>query len=137
MLVGTKDAMEQARLYRKRLGGGMRQAGVLAAAGMIALEDSPTRLGEDHRNARHLAQRLAEIHGIQIQPSRVQTNILIFGISGLHLSTPEFSKELKRRGVLANGINATEMRMVTHVDVTRDDCERAAGLAAEIATVAV
>ncbi len=137
MLVGTKDAMEQARLYRKRLGGGMRQAGVLAAAGLIALEDSPARLGEDHRNARHLAQQLAELPGIQIQPPRIQTNILIFDISGLHLSTAEFSKELKRRGVLANGISATAMRMVTHVDVTRDDCERAAGLAAEIAAVAV
>lgn len=137
LLVGTEHAIEQGRLYRKRLGGGMRQVGVLAAAGLIALEESPARLREDHQNARLLAKRLAEIPGIQIDPARVQTNILIFDISELHVATAEFSKELKSRGVLANGINPAQMRMVTHGDVTRDECERAADIVAEIATVAV
>ncbi len=83
MLVGNSEAIEQARLYRKRLGGGMRQAGVLAAAGLIALEESPARLVEDHRNARYLAERLAETPGIKLDLSRVQTNIVIFDIAGL------------------------------------------------------
>jgi threonine aldolase len=134
LLLGTEEAIEQGRLFRKRLGGGMRQAGVLAAAGLIALEESPIRLHEDHQNARDLANRLAEIRGINIDPSRVQTNILVFDISGLCVSTGELSKELRSHGILANGISPTHMRMVTHVDVQRQDCERAAAVLAEIAS---
>ncbi len=133
MLVGSRQVIEQGRLYRKRLGGGMRQAGVLAAAGLIALKDSPARLQEDHRNARYLAVQLAEIPGIAIDPTRVQTNILLFDISGLRLSTAEFSNELKSRGVLANGITPTQMRMVTHLDVSREDCRQAAAIVSEVA----
>lgn len=133
LLVGNSDAIEQARLYRKRLGGGMRQAGVLAAAGLIALEESPARLVEDHRNARCLAERLAETPGIKLDLSRVRTNIVIFDIAGLAISPAELSKSLKTRGVMANGVGATQMRMVTHVDVGRDDCERAAGIMCELA----
>ncbi len=132
MLVGSAEDIEQGRLYRKRLGGGMRQAGVLAAAGLIALEESPRRLEVDHRNARFLAENLAKLPGIRIDPSRVQTNIVVFDISGLGISTAEFSRELKSRGVLANGINATQMRIVVHVDVSREDCERAAAILAEV-----
>ncbi len=134
MLVGEKEAIEQARLYRKRLGGGMRQAGVLAAAGLIALEESPAQLHRDHQNAQYLAKRLAEAPGIGIDPSRVQTNIVVFDIAELEISTGEFSKELKARGVLANGISATQMRIVTHRDVGREDCERAADLIVEVAS---
>lgn len=134
MLVGSEEAIAQGRLYRKRLGGGMRQAGVLAAAGLIALEESPARLSEDHENARYLANRIAEIPGLQIHPSRVETNILVFDISRLELSTAQFSAALKSRGVLANGISPTHMRMLTHVDVTRRDCERAADILAEVAS---
>jgi threonine aldolase len=130
MLAGTAEAMEQGRLYRKRLGGAMRQAGVLAAAGLIALEESPTRLREDHRNACYLAGKLSDLPGIKLNLDRVQTNIVIFDISGLGISTREFSDELRSRGVLANGINPTHMRMVTHLDVSRADCELAAGIVA-------
>ncbi len=133
LLVGTREAMERGHLYRKRLGGGMRQAGVLAAPGLIALEESPERLHEDHRNARYLADRLAEIPGIKIDPARVHTNILVFDISGTGISTSEFSRELKAQGVLANGIDATHMRMVTHRDVGRNECERAAAILASVA----
>ncbi len=133
LLVGTREAIERGHLYRKRLGGGMRQAGVLAAPGLIALEESPARLDEDHRNARYLAERLAEIPGIKIDLARVQTNILVFDISGTGLSASEFSRELKSQGILANGIDATHMRMVTHRDVTRDECERAAEILACVA----
>ncbi|MBV8809590.1 MAG: low specificity L-threonine aldolase [Acidobacteriaceae bacterium] len=134
MLVGTADAIERGRLYRKRLGGGMRQAGILAAAGILALEESPKRLQEDHRNAQLLAMRLSQLSGVRIDSGTVQTNIVIFDISGLGITTAEFSRQLKSGGVLANGISSTRMRMVTHMDVLREDCERAAALSSEIAT---
>lgn len=125
MVVGTREAMAKGRLYRKRLGGGMRQAGILAAAGLIALEEMPGRLHEDHANARLLAQGLSRVPGIQVDPARVETNIVIFDIGATGISTSDFSAKLKERGVLANGVNAREMRMVTHYDVTRAECERA------------
>jgi threonine aldolase len=125
MIVGSRQFIERARATRKMLGGGMRQVGVLAAAGLIALEQTPPRLVEDHANARLLAQGLATIPGIKINPESVQTNILIFDISGTGLSTGDLSSMLKAFGVLANGINPREMRMVTHYDVTRQDCEAA------------
>ena len=125
MLAGTRADIERGRLYRKRLGGGMRQAGVLAAAGLIALEEHPRLLRRDHENARFLAQALARIPGISIDPRAVETNILIFDISGTGLSTAEFSARLKSRGVLFNGVNTREMRIVTHYDVDRAGCERA------------
>jgi threonine aldolase len=131
MLAGTGEAIERGRLYRKRLGGAMRQAGVLAAAGLIALEESPARLHEDHENARYLAGKLSDLPGIKLNLDRVRTNIVIFDISGLGMSTLEFSEELRSRGVLANGINPTHMRMVTHLDVSRADCECAADTVAE------
>jgi threonine aldolase len=135
MLVGTADAIAQGRLYRKRLGGGMRQAGILAAAGLLALEESPSQLPVDHENAQLLARRIGAIPGISLVPSGVKTNIVIFDISALGVSTAQFSSELKARGVLANGINVSHMRMLTHYDVTREDCERAASILAEVADV--
>ena len=126
MLVGAQDDIERARLYRKRLGGGMRQAGILAAAGLIALEESPARLCQDHENARAIAEIL------QVDPARVRTNIVIFDISKKGMSTAAFSAELRKRGVLANGINATHMRMVTHQNVTREQCRQAAEVAAAL-----
>ena len=125
MVVGRAADIAQARLYRKRLGGGMRQAGILAAAGLIALEEMPARLPEDHANAGFLARELAGIPGIAIDPAMVQTNIVIFDVGGTGLTGPEFSKRLKAGGVLLNSINDREMRALTHCDVTRADCERA------------
>ena len=132
MVVGTTEAIERARLYRKRLGGGMRQVGVLAAAGLIALEDTPKRLDQDHVNARFLAEQLAKLPGISLDPRKVQTNIVVFDVKGTGMTPPEFSAALKARGVLMNGINARQMRAVTHYDVTRAHCERAVEAAGEI-----
>jgi threonine aldolase len=132
MLVGTEEAIERGRLYRKRLGGGMRQVGVLAAAGLIALEEMPHRLGEDHANARFLAGELAKLPGIQIDPARVQTNIVIFDITGTGLATTEISARLKERGVLMNSANPRQMRAVTHYDVTREQCATAVAALAEV-----
>jgi threonine aldolase len=132
LLAGTSDDVARARLYRKRLGGGMRQVGILAAAGLIALEESPANLVTDHQNARFLAERLAELPGIAIDPAAVRTNIVIFDISALGIGTAEFSSQLKSRGVLANGINPTHMRMVTHSDVNLADCKAAISAVADV-----
>ena len=125
MLVGSAKLIEQARPIRKALGGGMRQAGILAAAGLVALEKSPAKLVVDHENAQFLARGLAEIPGIKLDPAKVQTNILIFDVSGTRMTSAEISKKLAERGVLANGVNAELMRFVTHCDVNRADCEKA------------
>ena len=105
----------------------MRQVGVLAAAGLVALEKMTARLEEDHANAQLLARGLAGMSGVKIDPEKVQTNILVFDVAGARQTTAEFTAKLKERGVLANGINSREMRMVTHKDVSRADCETALG----------
>src|SRR5262249_5478809 len=115
-----KAFIEKARVYRKALGGGMRQAGGLAAAGLIALEKMPARLKEDHENARILAEGLAQIKGIKI--GKGPTNILVFDISGTGMNTAEFSRRLAEKNVLAAGIDEEHMRFVTHHDISREDC---------------
>lgn len=127
MIVGTREFIDRAVPVRRMLGGGMRQVGVLAAAGLVALEKMTTRLEEDHVNAQFLAKGLAGMQGVKIDPERVQTNILVFDIAGTGQSTAEFTARLKQRGVLASEISAREMRMVTHKDVSRNDCEVALG----------
>jgi threonine aldolase len=131
MLAGPAGLMEKGRLYRKRLGGGMRQAGVLAAAGLIALEQMTLRLGEDHANARQIADELEQIPGIRVSPA--QTNIVIFDIAGTGMTAAEVSAQLKDRGVLANPIGPHSLRMVTHYDVTAPQCRDAVEAVREIA----
>jgi threonine aldolase len=125
MVAGKREDIDRGRLYRKRLGGGMRQAGVLAAAGLIALEEHPKLLGRDHANAKFLAEGLAKIPGITLDPSKVQTNIVIFDVNGTGLSAAEFSKRLAAQGVLINGVRGGGMRLVTHYDADRAGCEKA------------
>jgi threonine aldolase len=125
MLVGPVKFIRKAREYRKALGGGMRQAGILAAAGLIALEKMPLRLKQDHDNARFLADGLARIPGVKIDPKKVATNILVFDITGTGMNTADFSQKLAAKNVLAAGINPEQMRFVTHMDVSRTDCEAA------------
>ena len=136
LVVSSAERIADARLFRKRLGGGMRQAGVLAAAGLIALEENPAGLEADHRNARYLAECLAEIPELDIDPARVETNIVIFGVSRLGCNAAEFSAGLKRQGVLANPIDEMRMRIVTHLDVDRVQCERAAKVLLEVCSSA-
>jgi threonine aldolase len=124
MLLGTRSFIEEARRWRKILGGGMRQAGVLAAAGLIALEESPKRLEEDHKHARRLAEGLAEIDGIRIDPERVVTNIVLFDVSETGQAADDICARLKERGVLASGFGSS-IRMVTHYDVSGADIETA------------
>lgn len=120
MLLGTKAFVQEARIWRKRLGGGMRQIGILAAAGLIALEDGPKRLHIDHENARALAKGLAIIPGISIDVERVVTNIVIFDISATGKTSSEICAVLRANGILAIGFGSL-IRMVTHCDVTSDD----------------
>ena len=124
MLVGSKVFIDKARVFRKAMGGGMRQAGVLGAAALIALEKMPARLQEDHDHARLLAEGLAQITGIKIDAKKVRTNILVFSVTGTGMNTTEFSRKLGEKNVLAAGIDAEQMRFVTHNDVSREDCEK-------------
>jgi len=130
MLVGSAELMERARIYRKALGGGMRQAGVLAAAGLIALEKMPARLHEDHANAKFLAEALSHIEGVIIDPERVETNIVIFRLTG-GMSAHDLVGRLKERGVLAGSVGSDAIRLVTHHDVSRAQCISAAEVLTE------
>jgi len=121
MLVGSREMMDQARIYRKALGGGMRQAGVLAAAGLIALEMMPARLHEDHANARLLAEALSHMEGVAIDLPSVETNIVIFHVTG-NVSASDLVARLKARGILASTIGPDAIRLVTHNDVNRGQC---------------
>jgi threonine aldolase len=126
MIVGTRDFIERCRSIRKMLGGGMRQAGVLAAAGLVALEKGPARLQDDHDNAKALADLLAQIPGIRLNPQKVHTNIVIFSLKGSGVSSAELLQRLAERKVLAVPVDGERIRMVTHLDVTRQDIEAAA-----------
>ena len=123
LLLGGRAFIEKARVYRKALGGGMRQAGILAAAGLIALEEMPKRLLEDHANARMMAEGLARVAGVKIDVSRVQTNIVIFDLD--EPRAMDLVKYLAERNVLASAIGPNQIRFVTHRDVSRDQCRQA------------
>ncbi|WP_446743812.1 threonine aldolase family protein [Silvibacterium acidisoli] len=131
MLVGSRRFIERARSVRKMLGGGMRQAGILAAAGLIALEEMPSRLAEDHANARFLAEFVATLPGVEIDLSTVQTNIVIFRLLGVQDVGPVLA-QLKKRGVAAGSAASDQIRFVTHRDVNRADCESASHIVAEV-----
>jgi len=132
MLTGSAELMDRARSFRKALGGGMRQAGVLAAAGLIALEKGPGRLHEDHANARLLAEALANIEGVAIDVDSVETNIVIFRLTG-RMTAAQLVDRLKARGVLASKVGPDAIRLVTHLDVNRGACIAAVeGIAEEI-----
>ncbi|HEX8634056.1 MAG TPA: GntG family PLP-dependent aldolase [Pyrinomonadaceae bacterium] len=124
MLLGSRAFIEEARRWRKLLGGGMRQAGVIAAAGLVALEESPQLLEADHANARRLAEGVAEIPGVEIDPERVVTNIVIFDIAGTGQAADAICAHLQGRGVLASGFGSS-IRMVTHYDVSASDIDAA------------
>ncbi len=123
IIAGKADWIEKAKKYRKMLGGGMRQAGILAAAGILSITDMVDRLAEDHENAAKLAKGLSEVNKITIDLSTVQTNIVAFSIEKTDMQAPAFSNQLKKRGILANPIGPERIRMVTHNDVNADDID--------------
>lgn len=122
VLLGSRDLINEARVWRKRLGGGMRQVGILASAGLIALEEGPERLHEDHANAKRLAAGLAEIDGIAIDVDKVATNIVIFDVSGTGKASAEIVDRLEADGILTIGFGS-QIRMVTHLDISGFDIE--------------
>ncbi len=125
MLAGSKEFITRAHHFRKAFGGGMRQAGVLAAAGLIALEESPKGLALDHENARYLAEQLAKIPGIALDPAKVVTNIVRYDVQGTGRTASEICAELKKRGILAGPFAKYAIRMVTHYDVSREGIDAA------------
>ena len=127
VVTGTRTFIDRARRARKMLGGGMRQAGILAAAGIVALETMVDRLREDHENARLLAEGLAALPGVQIDPARVQTNIVIFDVRRKDLDAPGLIQKLADQGIKALPVSQDRIRMVTHKDVDRAGIQRTLG----------
>ena len=131
VITGTGDFIADARRYRKIFGGGMRQAGVLAAAGLYALENNISRLKDDHANARYLARELSAIRGFDIDMESVQTNIIIISLEKLGKTPDEALALLKTRGVLLTLGNYMGVRAVTHMDVSDEQVKRAAQIIRE------
>jgi threonine aldolase len=132
VLVGPQDFIDQARRVRKALGGGMRQIGILAAAGIVALDEMVSRLGEDHERAKKLAHGIHDLPGIDLNVEHVETDIIIFGFDHPGLSADEFIAKLKEKGVLALATPGKDIRFVTHKDVDDEDVERAIAAFREI-----
>jgi threonine aldolase len=126
MLVASSALIERARCVRKMLGGGMRQVGVLAAAGLIALEIMPARLIEDHRNARFLAELLSKLPLLDVHPDRVKTNIVVVGISRTGRDSGTIQALLKGKGLLAGTVDEKTLRLLTHLDVSHEQMIQAA-----------
>ena len=134
MLVGSQAFIDKSRIYRKMFGGGMRQVGVLAAAGKIALEESPKRLAIDHQNARRLAEGIAEIPNLHIEPKKVRTNIVIFDCKDTGMDAVQFCDALKAHGIWALDTAQYSVRYVTHCDVDAAGMERALKITRQVAT---
>jgi len=124
MLVADRQTIDYARRIRKALGGGMRQAGVLAACGIISLTKMVDRLKEDHIRAKRLAEAIHDLPGISLNPEEVETNIIVFYFNHPRLTIPELLNRLKEKGILALGVFGG-VRLVTHKDVDDEDVERA------------
>lgn len=125
MVVGTRAFIDRARKNRKMLGGGMRQVGILAAAGLVAVHTMVDRLAEDHENARRLAKGLTAIAGVQVEMETVQTNMVMFDILDSRWDASTLSGAFRRAGLLANGTAARRIRLVTHKDVAAADVPEA------------
>jgi len=128
VLCGSREFIEQGLRYRKMLGGGMRQAGVLAAAGLYALERHVERLADDHENAKLLADRLAPVKGLCIDQATVQTNMVFIELLKEGLNAFEYAARLKARGLLCNPVGKSSLRAVTHLGIEKSDIEKAASI---------
>jgi len=123
LIAGSRGLIERAHRFRKMFGGGMRQAGILAAAGIYALDHHLERLREDHQNAKRLATGLKKIKGVSITPDHVETNIVIFDITQTGITAQKLAEAMKAQGVLIHPIGKTQVRLVTHLDVSQEDIE--------------
>ena len=125
VLAGSREFIGKAWYVKHRLGGAMRQAGIIAAAGVYALTHNVTRLAEDHANARRLAEGLARIKGIALEPGLVETNMVIFDVKATGLTPDQLARRLESEGVSFSVQGPTELRGVTHLDVSKNDIEEA------------
>jgi threonine aldolase len=125
-LAGPRDLIAKARRHRKLFGGGMRQAGIIAAGALYALDHQIDRLADDHANARRLADAIRGIDGLELRPPEIDTNLVIFRVDPALGSAPEFSARLRQRGVLISAFGPQMMRAVTHLDVSTADVDLAA-----------
>ena len=132
MVVGSSEWMPTARRYRKMLGGGMRQGGIVAAAGLVALDSMIDRLKEDHENAAFLARELSRLDGVDVDVENVETNIVFIDVSGSGKTAATVASALKEHSVLCNAAVEGRLRLVTHKDVDRKDIERAVEVFAEV-----
>ncbi len=132
VLAGTKAFVDEARHYRKIFGGGMRQAGVLAAAGLYALEHHRDRLKEDHEKAQYLAAQLSSLRGMDIDMASVQTNIIIISVERAGKKPEEILAALRKKGVALSLGNYLGLRAVTHLDVSMEQVRRAASIIREV-----
>lgn len=132
-LAGPGDLIDEAVRHRKVLGGGMRQAGIIAAAALYALEHHIDRLAEDHANARRLADGIRQIDELELRPSQPDTNLVFFRVDPAWGTAPEFSAGLKQRGLLMNATAPTMIRAATHLDVDSDDVDRAVAILKDVA----
>ncbi len=132
IIAGGAEFIKRAHRFRKMLGGGMRQSGLLAAAALYALDNNVQRLVQDHQNARHLAERIAEIPGIQLDPADVQTNIVVFEVSEQLGTNQEFVDRMYQRGVWMFTVGRSGVRAVTHMDVSREQIDRAVNVFREV-----
>jgi threonine aldolase len=124
-LVGPNDLIDEAHRWRKRLGGGMRQAGIIAAGALYGLNNNRDRLVDDHKRAKRLAQGLSEIEGLGIDVERIDTNIILVDISKLGIDSDKFAETVGEQGLFMTNAGRQEVRFVTHLDVDDDDIERA------------
>lgn len=134
LAVGDRKFIDNARRYRKMLGGGMRQAGIIAAAGIIAIEKMVDRLKDDHANAKMLAKGLAKIEGISLDPSQVQTNIVAYDVTELGTNAADWVAKMNDFGVKAGAVESGRVRMVTHRGIEKEDIDYAVSVAEKIAT---
>jgi len=125
LVAGSKSFIDRVHRFRKMFGGGMRQAGIIAAAGIYALDHHIERLKDDHQNARRLAVGLKEFKGVSIDPKHVETNIVIFDVSNTGMTGAQVSEAMKKEGVLIHAFSRTQIRLVTHLDITSEDIETA------------
>jgi threonine aldolase len=132
IVAGPREFVDKARRVRKMLGGGMRQAGVIAAAGMVALGEMIGRLAEDHTNAKFLAEGLQRVPGVKLDPARVQSDIVVFELAESRGEVANFLAALTARGVRMTGFGGRRVRAVTHYGISEDDCRRAIDVVSEV-----
>jgi len=124
LVAGSKEFIDRVHRFRKMFGGGMRQVGIIAAAGIYALDHHIERLKEDHQNAKRLAVGLKEFKGVSIDPKHAETNIVIFDVANTGMTAAQVAEGMKKEGVLIHAFGKMQIRLVTHLDVTAEDIEK-------------